>query len=246
MSARLPLASLVLWTAIAGTTLLAGCDRSQQRAQAAAAQAAASEAAAKKGEAAFEDAVAQGNWPLARAQADVLMQTYPQSQAALRVKAKYDDVKARADAEREQARTAALWSYNREPVKGGTQLAAMIDARDDVDVDGSGAKPVQLIFRDHPSWGRSAYLVLKSGDFNCYGGCRLKVSVDDTPAKTMAGSRPQTDEAIAMFIEDERALWRMTRGAKTLSIEFPVKAGGTRTAVFEVAGLDRTQMPGWD
>jgi hypothetical protein len=231
---------------VAVATLLGGCDRSQQRAQAAAAQAAASEAAAKKGEAAFDAAVASGNWPLAKAQADVLMQTYPQSQAAIRVKSQYDDVKARADAEREQARTAALWSYNREPVKGGTQLAAMIDARDGIDVDGTGARPVQLIFRDHPSWGRSAYLVLQKGDFNCYGGCRLKVTVDDQPAKTMAGSRPKTDEAIAMFIEDERALWRMTRGAKTLSIEFPVKAGGTRTAVFEVGGLDRTQMPGWD
>jgi hypothetical protein len=29
-------------------------------------------------------------------------------------------------------------------------------------------------------------------------------------------------------------------------VEFPVKAGGTRTAVFEVAGLDRTKLPGWD
>jgi hypothetical protein len=38
----------------------------------------------------------------------------------------------------------------------------------------------------------------------------------------------------------------MTKGAKRLSIQFPVKAGGTRTAVFEVGGLDRSQMPGWD
>jgi hypothetical protein len=105
---------------------------------------------------------------------------------------------------------------------------------------------VQLIFRDHPSWGRSAYLVLQAGDFNCYGGCRLQVTVDDAAAKSMAGSRPKTDEAIAMFIEDERKLWRMTKGAKRLSIQFPVKAGGTRTAVFEVGGLDRSQMPGWD
>jgi hypothetical protein len=62
----------------------------------------------------------------------------------------------------------------------------------------------------------------------------------------MAGTRPKTDEAIAMFIEDERGLWRLTRNAKRLSIEFPVKPSGTRTAVFEVGGLDRMQMPGWD
>ena len=230
---------------------MAACNREQQRAQAAAAQAAATEDAAKRGEAAFDDAVGKQNWPLAKAQADVLMQNYPQSQAAARVRAQYDAIKARAEAGREQARTAALWTYNQVAVPGkgkagGTQLSASIYAKDDIDVDGSGAKPVQLIFRDHPSWGRSAYLVLQAGDFNCYGGCRLQVTVDDQPAKTMAGSRPKTDEAIAMFIEDEKKLWRMTKGAKRLSIQFPVKAGGTRTAVFEVGGLDRSQMPGWD
>jgi len=236
---------------LVATLPMAACNREQQRAQAAAAQAAAAEDAAKRGEAAFDDAVGKQNWPLAKAQADVLMQNYPQSQAAARVRAQYDAIKSRAEAEREQARTAALWTYNKVAVPGkgkagGTQLSASIYAKDDIDVDGSGAKPVQLIFRDHPSWGRSAYLVLQAGDFNCYGGCKLQVTVDDQPAKTMAGSRPKTDEAIAMFIEDEKKLWRMTRGAKRLSIQFPVKAGGTRTAVFEVGGLDRSQMPGWD
>jgi len=225
--------------------LLAGCNGEQHRAEQAAAQAAATEAAAKQGEAAFRQAVDQQNWALAKAQADVLIAQYPASQAAERVGAQYDDVKAKADAQHEAGRVAALWNYNRVSVEGGTQLSAAINARDDVDVDGSGAKPVQLIFRDHPSWGRSAYLVLQAGDFNCYGGCRVKVKVDDKAVKSMAASRPKTDEAIAMFIEDERALWRMTRDAKSLSIEFPVKPG-TRTAVFEVGGLDRGQMPGWD
>jgi len=246
MNTRIALASTLL-LAVA----LVGCNRQQQRAAQVAAQAAATEDAAKRGESAFDVAVTNQNWPLAKAQADVLMQNYPQSQAAARVRAQYDAIKTKAEAEREQARTAALWTYNRVAVAGkgkagGTQLSASIDAKDNVDVDGSGAKPVQLIFRDHPAWGRSAYLVLQSGDFNCYGGCKLKVKVDDAPAKTMAGSRPKTDEAIAMFVEDERKLWRMTQGAKLLSIEFPVKAGGTRSAVFEVAGLDRSQMPGWD
>jgi len=30
-----------------------------------------------------------------------------------------------------------------------------------------------------------------------------------------------------------------------LSIVFPVAVGGTRTAVFEVVGLDESKMPGW-
>ena len=236
----------VLRAALLAVALLVGCNRQQQRAEQAAAQAAATEDAAKHGEAAFQQAVDQQNWALAKAQADVLMAQYPASQAADRVRGRYDDIKAKADAAHEQSRLAGLWNYNRVTVEGGTQLSAALDAKDEIDVDGSGAKPVQLIFRDHPSWGRSAYLVLQAGDFNCYGGCRVKVKVDEAPAKAMAASRPKTDEAIAMFIEDERALWRMTRDARQVSIEFPVKAGGTRTALFEVGGLDRSQMPGWD
>ena len=86
--------------------------------------------------------------------------------------------------------------------------------------------------------------MLQAGDFDCYGGCKVKVTVDDAAPKAMAASRPKTDEAIAMFIEDERALWRLARDAKVMTIEFPVKAGGTRTAVFEVGGLDRSQIAG--
>ncbi len=224
----------------------AGCHRAQQQAGQDTAQSAAKEDAARQAAAAFDAAVARKDWHLAKAQADVLLANYPATQAAQRVRLQFDAVKAKADAARESARSEALWNYNRQPVKGGTQVSASIYARDKVDADGSGAKPVQLIFRDHPSWDRSAYLVLQAGDFNCYGGCKLKVKLDDAAPKSMAGLRPKTDEAIAMFIEDERALWRMTKGTKLVAIEFPVKAGGTRTAIFEVGGLDRSRMPGWD
>ncbi len=223
----------------------AACHRAEHQAQQVAAQAAASEAAAEQGAAAFDTAVSAGNWQVAKAQGDVLLMQYPHTRAAQRVRARMDDVRARADAMREAARLAALWNYTRIAVPGGTQRAATIDAKAPVDVDGSGATPVQLVFRDHPSWGRSAYLVLHAGDFDCYGGCKVKVKVDDGAPVAMAASRPKTDEAIAMFIEDERALWRMVLGAETLSIEFPVKAGGTRTAVFEVGGVDHAKFPGW-
>ncbi len=61
----------------------------------------------------------------------------------------------------------------------------------------------------------------------------------------MAAWRPDTDEAIAMFITDQKALWNLARKAKVISIEFPVKAGGTRTAVFETGGVDTSRMPQW-
>ena len=227
--------------------LLGGCagDDPAVAAKAAAEQAAAQEAKAQEGATAFDDAVKKENWSLAKAQADVLIAQYPDSAAAKRVRPEYDGIEQKLDDTREAARTAALWSYGTQSVKGGLQRSSAIYASDNVDVDGTGPTQVRLIFRDHPDWGRSSYLVLQNGAFNCYGGCRVQIKLDGKPAKSLPGSRPKTDEAIAMFIEDERALWKMTKSAKTLEIEFPVKGLGKRSAVFEVAGLDPGRMPGW-
>ena len=239
-------------TALALALVCAACSGGEDASDAAqtAAPSAASEQAAEQAAAAFDAAVAAENWQLAKAQGDVLIAQYPDSAAARRIAPQHAEAKAKAGAAREDARMAGLWSYNSEPVKGGSQLSAAIYAKEDLDTDGSGAgtnaTQVRLIFRDHPDWGRSAYLTLQAGDFDCYGGCRVQVAVDGGQAKSMAASRPDTDEAIAMFIEDERALWRLARDAKTLSIEFPTKAVGKKTAVFEVVGLDRTKLPGWD
>ena len=238
---------IIVCAMLLGVVAASGCrDRAADAAARAAAQAAVNEKAAKENADGFDAAVAKENWALAKAQADVLFARYPDTDAAERIRPRYDDVKARAAAAREAMRVAALWSYGVETVKGGKQLSAAIYSKDDVDTDGSGARTVRLIFRDHPSWGKSSYLVLQAGDFDCYGGCRVKVKIDDGAPKAMAALRPDTDEATAMFINDERALWRMVRKAKTVAIEFPVKAGGTRSAVFEVAGLDGARLPGWD
>jgi hypothetical protein len=228
-------------------TAVSGCgDRAADEAARAAAQAAANEKAAKEYADGFDAAVAAENWALAKAQGDVLFARFPDTEQAARIRPRFDEARAKAEAVREAARTAALWSYQAEDVKGGKQLSAAIYSKDAVDTDGSGANPVRLIFRDHPTWGTSSYLVLQAGDFACYGGCKVKVKVDDAAPKSMSALRPDTDEAVAMFINDEHALWRMLKDAKQVAIEFPVKAGGTRTAVFEVAGLDRSKLPGWD
>lgn len=242
--------ALVLCAVLLTVAALPACNREEQQREdqrvAIAAKAAVAEQAAKEGAAAFDDAVSKENWALAKAQGEVLLAEYPDSEATKRVAAQLDEVKAKADAGREGMRTAALWSYNTETVEGGKQLSAAIYAKDDVDTDGSGPNQVRLIFRDHPSWGRSAYLVLQAGDFRCPGGCKVQVKVDDAAPKAMAATRPKTDEAIAMFIEDERALWRITKDAKLIAIEFPTRDMGKRTAVFEVVGLDRTKLPGWN
>ena len=234
--------------AIATMLLLAACkgEDPQAAAQAAAAQAAAEEQKAEAMAKQFDEAMAAQNWHLAKGYGEVLQIEHPSSAAAARIQPLLGDIKAKAEAQAQQRRLAALWSYGDEPVgKNGHQLSAAIYSQEPVDTDGSGANPVRLIFRDHPSWGRSAYLVLEKGDFDCYQGCRLKV-IADGKAVTLPGSRPKTDEAIAMFIDDHKALWKLAKKSRQVSIEFPTKAVGKRTAEFEVGGLDALRLPKWN
>ena len=234
--------------AIATVLLLAACkgEDPQAAAQAAAAQAAAQEQKAEAMAKQFDEAMAAQNWHLAKGYGEVLQIEHPSSAAAARIQPLLGDIKAKAEAQAQQRRLAALWSYGDEPVgKNGHQLSAAIYSQEPVDTDGSGANPVRLIFRDHPSWGRSAYLVLEKGDFDCYQGCRLKV-IADGKAVTLPGSRPKTDEAIAMFIDDHKALWKLAKKSRQVSIEFPTKAVGKRSAEFEVGGLDAAKLPKWN
>lgn len=222
---------------------LAACKKEEDPQAAAAAQAAQQEAAAAPLKRNFDEALAAKNWELALSQADELRSRYPGTQAAAAIAPHYAEVDNQAKSARAARRLENLWEYQSVPAGKGRQLSAAIMSKERIDID-NGRSTVQLIFRDHPEWGRSAYLVMQRGDFNCYGGCRLKLKVDGKP-RTLAGSRPKTDEAIAMFIEDEAALWRIFKSAKEVSIEFPVKPSGTRIATFESGGLDPGRLPKW-
>ncbi len=230
----------------AASFFLVACQPGPDPQQQQAARAEAREQAAEAMAAEFDKAYAEGNWNLARAHGDILNAEYPGSAAAERIQPRYVESRDKALEQRETARLAGLWTYQKQPFKDGMQVSASLYAREPVDTDGSGAHPVQLIFRDNPEWGRSSYLVLEAGDFDCYGGCKVKLKVDDGEPRRVDASRPKTDEAIAMFIEDEAMLWKTAKAAGRIEIEFPVKAGGTRSAVFEVGGLAPENLPAWN
>ncbi len=239
----------LLLFAIACTLAVSACgDREAERAAAAAAQAAATERQADELAKKYDSAVASGDWDMARIHGIALLDQYPQSAAAMRIGPSLDEVKKKAEGVRDQRRMEALWAYAQVPAGKGVQRSAMIYSKEPVDVDGSGAKPVQLVFRDHPEWKRSSYLVLQASDFAkaCYSRCQVTLVADGAAPKRMAAHRPETDEATAMFIDDNKALWRLVRKTKVLEVEFLVKDGSPRKAVFETGGLDGSQMPGWD
>lgn len=166
-------------------------------------------------------------------------------EAARSAAAAKEKARQEAEASREAQRLKYLWTYSDSPLPKGRQVSGLINSTDEIDTGGGEPRAVRLVFRDHAEWGRSSYLVLWNGDFDCYGGCTVRVAADDAAPKTMKASRPRTDEAIAMFVNDWRTLWQMTTAAKRLTIDFPVMAGGTRSATFEVNGVDPSRMPGW-
>ena len=226
--------------------LVACGDREAEQRAAVAAQAAANETAAAELATQYDSALTAQNWEMARIHGAALLAQYPQTQAATQVEQTFADTKTKAEEVREQNRLSSLWNYAQVTAGKGIQRSAMIYSKEPVDVDGAGPRTVQLVFRDHPEWKRSAYLVLQAGDFRCPGGCKVKLVADGAAAKSMAAWRPDTDEAIAMFITDHKALWKLVRKTREVAIEFPVKGGGTRTAVFETGGLNAEHMPGWD
>lgn len=173
--------------------------------------------------------------------------SFAERAAAARAAEEAADAKAREEtrAKLEAERLAALWRYQEATIGGGSQITASIFTTEGVDVDGRGPQLVQLVFRDHQKWGRSAYLVLQSGDFACRPRCTVGVTADEGATAPLAAWRPDTDEAIALFVRDSAALWQSAGAAARLRVEFPVAAGGTRVAAFEVAGLDTSRMPGW-
>ena len=175
---------------LAATLALAACKPAEDPQAAAAVKAAADEKAAEEMAKSFEAAVALNKWDVARAHGDVLTAQYPNSQAAARIKAQYEVAKVEAVKALETRRLAALWSYQTQAVlSGGEQRSAALYAKEHIDTDGGGPREVRLIFRDHPEWGRSSYLVLQTGDFDCYGGCKVKLKVDDAAPKPVAASR---------------------------------------------------------
>jgi hypothetical protein len=160
---------------------------------------------------------------------------------------------AEAERERERAavlaqneadRLAALWNYAEVPVGRQHQRSASIKSSNNVETGGAEAKAVLLVFRDHPQWGRSSYLVLESGEFNC-PRCSVAVVVDGAPPVKLPAHRARSDEAIALFIDDAKALWTLTDTARQIRIEFPVRGKGVLSATYDVAGLDATRLPGW-
>ena len=93
------------------------------------------------------------------------------------------------------------------------------------------------MLRDHPEWGRSAYLLLAQSKFACGKPCTLQLAFDAAEPSAWRGKQADSGKGPALFIEDEPRFIRALQGAKELRVVLPKGSGSIGTLVFEVGGF---------
>ncbi len=225
--------------------VLAGCgpSASDQAAQRAASAKIEHEAAANAQARNYVQARDAGQYELAQAYANQLIHDAPDTVAAREVQATLDDTGLHADEARDKRRLSQLWTYNTEILEGGGEnvvhTAAIYASKDPNDINNDQV-PVRLVLRRHPKWGRSAYLVLDHGQFDCAPGCKVPVKFDDQPARMLPSSKSDQNKQ-AMFLDDEQAIRDVLDKIRVITIDTSVD-GRPRSLSFEVGGFDRAQL----
>ena len=187
----------------------------------------------------YEAARTAGNPEAAEAAADALRERFPDSAEAGKLDSTLEAVRKDAEAVRELRRLRGLWDYQANAVGKGTQRSASIFSRT-VDLGEDQPAPIpdaQLVLRDHPEWGRSAYLLLAQSKFNCGRPCTLQLAFDAGEAESWRGKQADSGKGPALFIEDEARFIAALRSAKQLRVQLPKGSGSIGSLVFEVGGF---------
>ena len=188
----------------------------------------------------YDQARADENWEVAEATADQLRSKFAASAAAQKAGATLADTRAHAERMRQARRLRGLWDYQAVAVEGGTQRSAAIYSKT-VAVEEGEPLPqpdAQLVLRDHPAWGRSAYLLLAQSKFNCGKPCAVTIAFDQDPARRFAGKQADSGKGPALFIVDEKGFIAAMGQARQVRIELPKGSGLLPALVFEVGGYD--------
>ncbi len=179
-----------------------------------------------------------GNWNVAEAVAGNLRKRYPDSDEAARAAQTIAEVHEQAAAQRETGRLEQLWTYQAVAVGKGVQRTASIQSR--TAQVGEGEFPpsadAQLILRDHPDWGRSAYLLIAEQKFDCGKPCTLTLRFDGGADSTWTGKQADSGKGPALFIVDDGKFIAGLSNAKQLRVVLPAGSGRISSLGFDVGG----------
>lgn len=188
----------------------------------------------------YQAARAAGNWTGAEFLGDQVTSQFPGSPAATAVALTLPEARTHADALREAQRLRNLWDYQSVAVGKGQQRSASIASRT-APVDEGEVAPepdAQLVLRDHPAWGKSAYLLLRQTHFSCGSPCAMQISFDDASPRPFAGKQADSGKGPALFIVDRPVFLAALEQARKLKIQLPKGSGHIPSLVFDVGGFD--------
>ncbi|MBS0576281.1 MAG: hypothetical protein JSS45_07655 [Proteobacteria bacterium] len=184
-----------------------------------------------------------GQYELAQTYGNQLLRDAPDSVAAREVRATIEDTNVKVDEARDRHRLRQLWTYNTEFLEGGGDSnvvhTASILAEKDPNFNGDQV-PVKMVLRRHPKWGRSLYLVVDHGTFDCAGKCQVPVQFDDQPPMSMAAEKSDQNRQ-GLFIDDEEKIRDALDKVRVVTVKTSID-GQPRTLSFEVGGFDRAQL----
>ncbi|HJU09043.1 MAG TPA: hypothetical protein VJ727_11255 [Rhodanobacteraceae bacterium] len=156
--------------------------------------------------------------------------------AAAEVRKTLPGIEAKAKAQAEHDRLAALWSYQTGMQSGGKQISASITSSKP-----AGDAAVQMILRRHSKWGQSVYLFGSGHGFVCKGQCDVPMRFDGKPQKWKA-YLPKTGEP-ALFIKDDARFIKAMTKAKVIGMDVDSADHGKEMLTFEVGGYDPAKFP---
>lgn len=199
--------------------------------------------------ASYRELLAANSHALAERVGRSIIDRYPDSLAAAEVTKTLEAVRNAAAAAAEANRLGALWTYHavNDAAAGGTirtaQIAASAPAAMAAAADSGYAAPpaVKLVLRDHPQWGKSAYLLLPERLPDCPEVCKIQITVDKGKRQDWQATTPSPDEPAAVFIEDYDHFLETLGNATRIEVRLPqtkLEAG------FDVAGFDRSRYQG--
>lgn len=184
-----------------------------------------------------------GQYELAQTYGNQLLRDAPDSVAAREVRATIEDTNVKVDEARDRRRLRQLWTYNTEFLEGGGDgnvvHTASILAEKDPNFNGDQI-PVKMVLRRHPKWGRSLYLVVDHGTFDCAPGCKVQVQFDDQPPTMMTANKSDQNRQ-GLFLDDEEKIRDVLNKIRVVTIKTSID-GQPRTLSFEVGGFDRAQL----
>ena len=134
------------------------------------------------------------------------------------------------------------WSYRipKDEMSGDHMRIARCESTNLLVLEGMYSKPqtADLVIRNHPRHGLSAFLTIDHGQFDFHGGTvELLVRIDDRPAFRVMADGSVAGRNDSAFFPNAKGLVAKIANAKEVRIEAPFWRSGLKVLVFRVEGL---------